>query len=411
MPKVLSVRFALFLIGFLLLIAYAIRKQPAPVSQASVTPIRIFPYPQNGYGSADNQLAQPDDVELQSDGHVIITDVNNNRIQYFDQTGKLLASINGADLGFDDPLITPTGIGSDSDGYIYITLEDAGTIARFTADMQFDQFIGHQGQVPAKDYYLPENDGLLMKPQGIIVAARGDVYVVDMAKKVFEKDGVRNFGFRRFNKVSTALGDTFVYDTRFAKTQEITRVMRKSEGMAISEKQGLLFVAEEKPSKTQFGNADKYRYIGVFDAQTGVFMDRLIGVTLDVGVIVSGYCSESIEGLAVAGDILFAVAEKAGRIDCYDIASGKRVTHFGSAAPYYCDDESDCVIDGVNYNEQAIIAGTAKVHLLNDWHHNELASPDGICSVTLKNGQSQLAVVDQWNSRILHYDLDQILGN
>jgi hypothetical protein len=48
-------------------------------------------------------------------------------------------------------------------------------------------------------------------------------------------------------------------------------------------------------------------------------------------------------------------------------------------------------------------------HLKNDWHKNELASPDGVSAAVLKDGSKRLAVVDQWNSRIIMYDLDVIL--
>jgi hypothetical protein len=50
-------------------------------------------------------------------------------------------------------------------------------------------------------------------------------------------------------------------------------------------------------------------------------------------------------------------------------------------------------------------------HLKNDWHKNELASPDGVSAAVLKDGTKRLAVVDQWNSRIIMYDLDVILKN
>ncbi len=394
----------------ILLIVLSCTPTPEPVAHAKAFgPIQILPNPQNGYGSAMDQLAQPDDVELQANGNIIITDVDNNRIQYFGPKGNLLKSIDASSLSLDDAALIPTGISSDGDGFVYITMEGIGRVARFTQNMEFDQFVGYQGQVLAEHYYLPENDGLLMKPQGIIVSQSGDIFVIDMAKKVFKKDGVRNFGFRKFKKIQIADSTSYIYDTDFAASQEITTIMRKSEGMAISEKQNMLFIAEEKPSKDQFGNSDKYRYIGVFDFTTGKFMERLIGVTMQDGKIIDGTCDESIEGLTVYGDYLFAVAEKAGRVDCYLIETGERVAHFGTRAPFYCDDESDCIIDGINYNEQNIMSGVAKVHLLNDWHASQLASPDGISAIKLHNGQERLAVVDQWNSRILIYDLENVL--
>ena len=381
----------------------------API-QHQVVPQTIFPNPQQGYGNGPDQLAQPDDVEIMPNGDLIISDVDNNRLQVFKSSGELILTIDAEYLGLNDPEIIPTGISSDGEGYVYVSLEGAGVVARLNPDLSLDQFIGYKGRVSSDEYYHPENDGLLINPQGIMVSKSGDVFVADMAKDVFRKQKVYNFGFRKFKKNQTEAGTTYSYDREFANTQEVTRIMRKSEGLAISEERGLLFVAEEKPQKDQFGNEQKFRFVGVFDLETGMFKNRLIGVEMSAGKIISGYCDDSIEGLSVLGDYLFAVVEKDGRVDCYNIDSGERVQHFGVPAPFYCDDESDCVIDSVNYNEQNIMAGGAQVHLLNDWQKNELASPDGICAVKLESGEELLAVVDQWNSRILTYNLKEVLG-
>jgi len=411
MSKLISVQVSVLILAVLLIASCGSPKESITQVRSEISPTNIYPNPQNGYGAGDDQLAQPDDVEILGNGDLIVSDVDNNRIQIFSKAGNLLKTINAESLGLENPDIVPTGISSDRQGFIYVTLEGVGSVARFNPDMTLDQLVGYQGKVLAEQYYLPENNGLLIKPQGIIVSQSGDVFVIDMDKKVFKKGDQRNFGFRKFKQLKSDSGTTYAYDTEYAKTQEVTTIMRKSEGLAISEERGLLFVAEEKPHKSQFGNSEKYRYIGIFDLETGKFKNRLIGVEMVDGKIISGYCKDSIEGLTVLGDYLYAVVEKDGRVDCYDIDSGKRVAHFGTSAPYYCDDESDCVIDGVNYNEQNIMSGGAQVHLLNDWHKSELASPDGICATTLSTGEQVLAVVDQWNSRVLTYDVDNILGN
>ena len=409
MPKLFFLR-PVILISCLMILASCSNGGKSSTGSAPTTkPMAFYPSPQNGYGAAADQLAQPDDVEILPDGKIIVSDVDNNRIQVFTPTGELILTIDTEYLGVEKPEIVPTGISRDGEGYVYVTLEGLGQVARLNPDLTLDQFIGYQGEVSADEYYLPENDGLLIKPQGIIVSQSGDVYVADMDKRIFRVDGVYNFGFRKFKKIDSEDGTIYVYDKDFAASQEVTTIMRKSEGMAISAERGLLFVAEEKPQTNQFGNIEKYRYIGVFDLESGKFKGRLIGVEMVDSKIVSGYSSDSIEGLSVLGDHLFAVDEKAGRVDCYDIDSGRRIAHFGVRAPFYCDDESDCIIEGVNYNEQNIIAGEAKVHLLNDMEKNELASPDGVCATILKTGEKRLAVVDQWNSRVLMYDLDEII--
>ena len=189
---------------------------------------------------------------------------------------------------------------------------------------------------------------------------------------------------------------SYIYDREFADTQEITKVMRKSEGMAISSDQNTLFIAEEKPQKTQFGNISKKRYIAAFDLKSGRFLDRLIGVNIKNDSIVDGYFNDSVEGICCVGDNIFAVDEKAGRFYIFDIQSGQCKGFLGKRASYYCDDNSDCVIDGINYNEQTIMTGNAKPHLKNTWQENEFASPDGISAIVLPDGSGRIAVVEQW---------------
>ncbi|MBC8184073.1 hypothetical protein H8E88_23525 [candidate division KSB1 bacterium] len=380
-----------------------------------IEPVGIVPDSQNGYGSQPDQLAQPDDVEFLKDGSILVSDVNNNRLQLYSENGKLLRSIIAADLNLQGE-ITPTGISKDSEQFVYVSLEAAGVIVRLKPDLTFDQLIGEHCDIKDTEYYCPSNENCLITPQGLIVSPNGDVFIIDMDDS-FRRgaDGnIRNFGFRKFKKIFKNGKTTYQFDKKFAATQEITKVMRKSEGMAIDFAKGLLFVAEEKPLKDQFNNLDKKRYIAAFDLKTGKFLNKLYGVILKKESIVDGVFDDSIEGLCIFENYLFAVDEKGGCVRAFNIDTGDYLGFWGHRAYYYCDDHSDCEIEGVNYNEQTIIAGKAIPHLKNNWKKNELASPDGISVTVLKDGSKRLAVVDQWNSRIVIYDLDQIiqtLGN
>ncbi len=382
-----------------------------PDLTARIHPIGIAPSPQQGYGPGNDQLAQPDDVEILQDGSLLVSDVNNNRLQLFSGDGKYLRTIGADELRLDGEF-APTGISKDAEGFVYISCEGAGVIVRLNPDLSYDRTIGRHCEIKDTEYYCPGNAECLITPQGIIVSAGGDVFIIDMDDSFRRGHGgkIRNFGFRRFSRISERGVTRYAYDDDYADTQEITKVMRKSEGMAISESHGILFVAEEKPLAAEFGNINKYRYIAAFDLETGKYLNRLYGVDLEDGKIVSGLFKDSVEGVAVYGDYLFAVDEKAGRVYIFDIETGKPKGYFGTRAPYYCNYKSDCVIEGTNYNEQSIIAGSALPHLKNKWESNELASPDGINVIELSNGEKRLAVVDQWNMRIVYYDLDEILG-
>lgn len=381
-----------------------------PDLNQQIQPILIAPKNQAGYGNGQAQLAQPDDVELLSDGRMIVSDVNNNRIQVFSADGEIIQSLYADDLELSGE-INPTGLSEGQDGSIYISCEGSGTVVKLNADLSLEQHIGQPSKFDADQYYSPDNSNGLFKPQGLIVSNTGDVFVIDMDDR-FRKgyDGViRNFGFKKFKRVNTGESTSYQYDTDFARTQEITSIMRKSEGMAIDEKRSILFIAEEKPLMDQFKNKSKYRYIAAFDLLTGKFLNKLYGVTYNNGKILSGLFTDSIEGLAIYENYLFAVDEKNGKIYIFDIDSGDCLGSIGRKAKFYCDDHSDCEIDGINYNEQNIAAGTAKTFLKNSWQNNELASPDGISAAVLNDQSKRLALVDQWNMRILVYDLDQIL--
>jgi hypothetical protein len=384
-------------------------QKQSPVDLTTVVqPFGVIPSSPNGYGGGLDQLAQPDDVEILSNGSFVITDVDNNRIQLFSSDGSLLKSVSAKHIGLKNKNIVPTGVATDGNGFIYVSLEGVGRIARFTPELIFDQFIGYPCNVSSENYYNTKNDGCLINPQGIVVAKNGDIFVIDMAKNVFKKGEIRNFGFRKFYQETET---TYLYDQSFAKSQEITTIMRKSEGMAIGPDQKTLYIAEEKPQKNQFGNSNKMRYVAAFDLKTGHFLNKLFGVSVKNDSIVEGVFKNSVEGISVLGKHLFAVDEKGGKVVVFDLLSGSHVGSIGRSASYYCDDESDCLIDGVNYNEQNIMAGRAIPHLKNDWRKSEMASPDGISTITLDGGSMQLAVVDQWNSRILLYDLSEILKN
>lgn len=294
----------------------------------------------------------------------------------------------------------------------YVSCEGAGAVVRLNPDLSFDRTIGRPCDIAAEDAHCAGNEECLSKPQGLAVSPEGDVMVIDMDKSLrlgFEGT-IRRFGLKKFKKTVEDGNITYVYDGEFAGSQEITKVMRKSEGMAVSESRGILFVAEEKPAMSEYGNKKKFRFVSAFDLESGTYLDKLYGVDFEDGKIVSGVFGNSVEGVAVFEKYLFAVSEKAGQVYVFDIDSGDPVGYFGTRAPYYCDDESDCVMDDdINYNEQSIMAGTALSHVKNSWENSELASPDGIHAVELASGEKRLAVVDQWNMRIVIYDLGALI--
>ena len=401
----------LIMIGLFAVASQGIAESDSFDLNAQVSPIGIAPANQEGYGNGPRQLAQPDDVEFLPDGRMLVSDCYNNRVQVFDADGNYLKTITPEDMGLSGVVI-PTGLSQDAQGYVYISLEDGGVIVRLNPDLTLNCQIGtHSCDYVPETFYDADRSDFLCHPQGLTVTPSGDVFIVDMNPDTFNRDGIRRFGIRKFTPTEVNGKTVYKPDLQFAATQEITKTMHKSEGMYPIPDRNLLLVAEEKPSAKEFGNDKKYRYVAVFDLTTGKFLNRFYGVDYQNGKITKGYIRSSIEGVVVWKNHVFMVDESGGRVWVFNLDSGALEGHWGEPAYWYCDDESDCVReDGINYNEQTIIAGTAVPYLKNDWRKNELASPDGI-NLTLYSTNSELhmGVIDQWNSRVLVYDLNQIL--
>ena len=92
--------FKLLSIASFFFVTFSCSQKQSPVDLTTVVqPFGVIPSSQNGYGGGLDQLAQPDDVEILSNGSFVITDVDNNRIQLFSSDGSLLKSVSAKHLG------------------------------------------------------------------------------------------------------------------------------------------------------------------------------------------------------------------------------------------------------------------------------------------------------------------------
>lgn len=147
-------------------------------------------------GSGDGQFESPQDIAVDKDGNVYVTDSMNNRVQKFDGTGTLLKKWT-TDF--------PRGIVVDNDGNVYVT-DGSHQVLKYDANGQLlDTFVGPgagfsnpkalaldgDGNIYVADlngvqklssdgtFLLTFDNGEFNIPFGVHVRANGDVYVSD----------------------------------------------------------------------------------------------------------------------------------------------------------------------------------------------------------------------------------------
>jgi DNA-binding beta-propeller fold protein YncE len=129
-----------------------------------------------GQGSGDGQFVLAVDVavrELESGARrIYVTDLNNNRVQVFDQDLKFVFAFGGRGSG-PGQFLSPRGIALDRFGRVYVADSANDRVQIFSAGGQFLQAFGSEGSAP----------GQLREPQGIAVAADGTIHVSDSGNR------------------------------------------------------------------------------------------------------------------------------------------------------------------------------------------------------------------------------------
>jgi tripartite motif-containing protein 71 len=143
------------------------------ISSSSFTTSYHFVNQWGSSGSGDGQFSNPSGIAIDSSGNVYVADSNNDRVQKFDNNGKLIKKWGSGDR----QSIYPSGIAIDSSGKVYVTDDYIGRVQKFDSNGFFIKKWGSSGS----------GDGQFSNPHGIAIDSSGNVYVADSGNKRIQK--------------------------------------------------------------------------------------------------------------------------------------------------------------------------------------------------------------------------------
>lgn len=157
-----------------------------------------------GQGRAPGQFSGPRGVAIGRDGAVYVVDMLNTRVQQFSRDGAFVRQFGGLGRGDGqfqrERSIGPTGIATDSDGFVYVADTWNHRIQKFTPEGAFVAKWGSYNNLVAPAPGAPQGDrNGFYGPRGIAITPNGEVFVTDTGNArvvVFKTDGqfVREFG-------------------------------------------------------------------------------------------------------------------------------------------------------------------------------------------------------------------------
>ena len=139
-------------------------------------------------GNAPGHFNQPGDVAVRNNGHILVADTSNHRVQTFDARGKFISNFGkqGGNLG---QLSYPSSIAISQHGHVIVSDHGNHRVQVFTSGGVYLRSFGGKGST----------EGLIDHPTGIAVDEEGNIVVVDQGNhrvQVFDQNGMflRQFG-------------------------------------------------------------------------------------------------------------------------------------------------------------------------------------------------------------------------
>jgi len=261
-------------------------EDPYAKGQKQLTAVAAWGAP----GSEPGQFQNPRGIAIAPDGTIYVADTDNNRIEHFDRSGKLLEVWGSfADVSKGPApggtFNQPWGLAVGPDGSVFVADTWNYRIQKFTADGEFVRMWGSSGEASAPDGFYG--------PRDVAVDPKGRVFVADTGNKrvaVFDGDGnyltqvgSGGFGPGQFDEpVGIALGpdgDLYVADTWNQRVQVFRETSADTftydrewtiagwQGQSLDNKP---YLAVGQDGRVWVTDPEAYRVI-VFDSQ-GVFL-------------------------------------------------------------------------------------------------------------------------------------------
>jgi DNA-binding beta-propeller fold protein YncE len=129
-----------------------------------------------GEGSAPGKFNEPRGLAVDEERNVYVGDVENHRIQKFDQEGNYLTHW-GEEGNRDGEFSYPRGLAVDGQGDLHVVDFDNHTIQKFDSDGNFKLRWGTRGN----------EDGEFENPWGLVFDSTGSLYVVENGNNRVQK--------------------------------------------------------------------------------------------------------------------------------------------------------------------------------------------------------------------------------
>jgi putative cell wall-binding protein/streptogramin lyase len=316
-------------------------------------------------GIGDGQFSNPYGVAVAADGTVYVTDLGNDRIQYFGPTGVFQGEWGSTGIG-DGQFDFPYGVAVAADGTVYVADYNNHRIQYFGPTGVFQGEWGSTGNA----------NGEFSFPSGVAVAADGTVYVADT-----DNDRIQVFG------------PTGVFQGKWGSNGNADGQFSVPRGVAVAA-DGTVYVADTGNDRIQV-----FSPTGVFEGKWGSFgsgdgqfnLPRGVAVAADGTVYVADQINHRIQHFSPTGEFQGTWGTIGSGDGQFDSPQGVTVAPFGTV---YVADRSNDRIQKFAFPSVTRAAGVnrhataAEISML---HHPNSAAVDTVFVATGANFPDALA--------------------
>ncbi|CAN2041123.1 tripartite motif-containing protein 71 [Candidatus Magnetomoraceae bacterium gMMP-15] len=355
----------------------------------------------------------PQDVAVDDQGFVYLTDIKKHLVQKFTSDGKFVSSWGKLGNG-DGEFFQPSGIAADNNGFVYVADQSNNRIQKFSQNGKFVAKWGSKG----------ETNGQFDKPSGIAADQLGFIYVTDLY----------NDRVQKFTKEG-------IFISTWGSSGSETGQFNEPSAIAV-DNQGFIYVADEKNNRIQkftdtgkfkgeWGNGNPVNFNGpkgvAADSQGFIYVadhfnNRIQKFTTDGNLLAEwgakGFGNGEFKypvGIAPDKHGYIYVADQGNKRIQKFLANGNFVAKWGSVGNEIGEfnDPSGMIIDNKNFiyvadqENHRIQKFTVEGNFVKEWGH--LGSEDGAFDTPADvawDSEGFIYVADSYNYRIQKFTED-----